>query len=274
MSENFKNSLVLHGSKSEVATLQKLIDLLGSVPTGKALLHQVKEMYRQPPMQVEFNPLLSRFGKFKNGLNKVELLPFGEEAQKKFSTEENYDQYLVSVLGHELEHAVTSPIYIRMIQNASSLQESMIALLLSEAVAFKTGFQLENELNGQVQVLSTEKKNDHLRQALMGHGWAEDYVKEHGNFCEQAVEGLKKETPLEMPMTERQIIVAMQKGRYPMPSNPSAEAFNEGILSFLNIIGSDLSVQDVRAIHVSQKAATNLGAEQIQHLIQNRNPQH
>ena len=133
--------------------------------------------------------------------------------------------------------------------------------------------QAENELKGLGDALSLEKNNYYLRQALMGHGWAEGYVKEHRNFCDQAIEGLKKEMSEEAPITERQIIVAMQKGRYPMPPNPSAEVFNEGVLRFLNVIGSDLSVQDVRAMRVSPKASTNLDAEQIQHLIQNRGPQ-
>lgn len=249
---------VVRGTSTEVVSLNRLIGLFQLFPSGRNLYKEVVCQYKNMPHFLEYNPKLKIFGKYQVGLNLIELKPFSEDVQYKFRTKDAYDSYMIAVLGHELMHVKTAGLYVKMIQNASTFQDVLLTMLLSEAASHLVEKRLLDEIHSKEVICNDSfSQNEYLTRILQGYDWADIYIKNQMTFYTEAKNQIQKNR--QGTVSDREIIVVMQKNRYPMPVTTSEEMFNQGVSEFLNIIGSDLAVSEVRNIHIPEKKYFHFG---------------
>jgi len=249
--QKYKDFLLLEGTQQEVQNLQQMLDVLVRLTSGKKVLQMVKRSHGSSPLHIQFNSSLKRFGQYQTGLDTVQLMPYTEQVQKKFPVLQNYGAFLLTVLGHELQHVATEPLRVKMVQNAESLQDFLQVKLLDEAVAYKTQQSLTYELSNHQKSVADQEINLALKKVLSGQGWAKEYVQKQTQFYQETKKCLSSST------TEREVICAMQKGRFPMPAHTSKAVFNSGIAEYLKLLESDLKVQAVQSVPLAKNMAVS-----------------
>jgi len=245
-SQKYTDFLILDGSEQEISDLRQLLDIYIRFPTGQKLVQQLRPKHIKQPLHLQLNPKLYGYGQYQTGTDTIQLLPYTKKVQKKFPTQKEYATYILTVLAHEMRHASLADLHIQMIQNAQSIQDLLLVTLLDESAAYLTQQNLQDEIHNQPSDTNIETINSTLQNALSGKGWAKEYIQKTMAFYEEAKYAITQQQTTSQAITEREIICAMQKGRYPMPSKTDSQKFQDCGTKFLKEIGVTMTIQEVQ----------------------------
>ena len=138
--EQALQQFTFEGDEKDIAQLHELIGMIASVPTGQRLFQDV--LNRKTPLIVSFCDGFADkgvLGKFLSREQAVRLVKMNvNNIQDKIR--------MVNVLAHELQHHVDEPRNGYLFQNAHTMNEKILSMVLCEISAFWTGDSVESEL--------------------------------------------------------------------------------------------------------------------------------
>lgn len=134
------------GPSEDVAELRKLVGILASVPSGKAILNKLEIMKKKIPVYFDRN-LKNAGGAYNFVTKRIRILPIDINIPEMTKQQQFQARCLMTqVLAHELQHVINMPSVHKMREASRNLDELTTALRLDEASAYFSSKRVEMEL--------------------------------------------------------------------------------------------------------------------------------
>lgn len=134
------------GPSEDVSMLQKIVEILATVPSGRGILDKIGEMNKKIPVYFDRN-LKNAGGAYNFVTKRIRILPIDINIPEM--TEQQRFKALclmTQVLAHELQHVINLSSVRKMRESARDLDELTMALRLDEASAYLSSKRVEMEL--------------------------------------------------------------------------------------------------------------------------------
>lgn len=150
---NEKNSLyeqviqqfTFEGDERDIVQLQELVSMIASVPSGQRVLQDA--LNRKTPLTISFCDGFedkNTKGIFLWRERAVRLVRLNKNLPETDQIKAKLE--MSNIMAHELQHYVDKPFNKWLDQNAYTLNEGILSIVLCEMSAFKTGDSVETEL--------------------------------------------------------------------------------------------------------------------------------